>query len=255
MKVTICQLPDDRAAYDKAWADLLAHVKAEGSDLVLLPEMPAYSWFAHQPDFDPAVWQEAVAAHDRLLFGLHSFGRTAVLGTRPISRGELHINEGFGWTAQTGYQRAHDKYYFPEEPGFYETHWFQRGGREFNALPVGEALCGFLICSEAMFNERARLYGKQGAQLLVTPRATGGHPRWQVALQMAAVTAGAFVLSSNRTGKGNPSRLDFGGQGYLIDPEGTVLAVTSEAQPFLTTEIDLAVADEAKKSYPRYMTE
>jgi hypothetical protein len=40
--------------------------------------------------------------------------------------------------------------------------------------------------------------------------------------------------------------------GWIADPDGTVLATTSAVAPFQTVAIDLAVADEAKGTYPRY---
>lgn len=46
---------------------------------------------------------------------------------------------------------------------------------------------------------------------------------------------------------------NLGGLGWVIDPEGHVLGVTSPKEPFLTVEIDLDLADEAKQTYPRYL--
>jgi len=45
----------------------------------------------------------------------------------------------------------------------------------------------------------------------------------------------------------------FGGQGWIIDPDGNVLAVTSDAEPFATGDVDLAQSAEAKTTYPRYV--
>jgi N-carbamoylputrescine amidase len=46
-----------------------------------------------------------------------------------------------------------------------------------------------------------------------------------------------------------------GGTGWIIDPEGGVLGVTSPEQSFLTLEIDLTAAEEARTTYPRYVPE
>jgi N-carbamoylputrescine amidase len=71
--------------------------------------------------------------------------------------------------------------------------------------------------------------------------------------QAAAVVSGAFCLSSNLAGK-TPQGGDYAGVGWIIEPgEGKVLGLTSEAQPFLTLDIDLAEADRAKATYPRYV--
>jgi len=42
MKVTVCELRNDPEGLDQDWTALVAHVKSEKSDLVLLPEMPFY---------------------------------------------------------------------------------------------------------------------------------------------------------------------------------------------------------------------
>ena len=60
-------------------------------------------------------------------------------------------------------------------------------------------------------------------------------------------------LSSNLGGT-TPEGCDFAGVGWIIEPdEGKVLGLTSPEQPFLTLDIDLAEADKAKETYPRYV--
>lgn len=60
-------------------------------------------------------------------------------------------------------------------------------------------------------------------------------------------------MSSNLNGP-NVEGIDFGGTGWIIEPEGgDVLGLTNDEFPFLTMEIDLAEAEKAKKTYPRYV--
>jgi predicted amidohydrolase len=92
-----------------------------------------------------------------------------VLGTHPLIEGGLRLNRGFYWTSTGGYHGVHDKYYLPNEEGFYERCWFDRGRREFTLARVQEMAIGFLICSEVMFNEWARYYGRQGANMIAVP--------------------------------------------------------------------------------------
>jgi N-carbamoylputrescine amidase len=66
---------------------------------------------------------------------------------------------------------------------------------------------------------------------------------------VAAVRSGAFSLSSNRV---DPTG-GCGGSGWIIDPAGEVLAITSAGEPFATREIDLVQAAAAQQSYPRYV--
>src|SRR5256714_4129446 len=253
MKVTVCELKDSVEGFARDWDRLVAHVQEHRSDLVLLPEMPFCPLFAWRPDFEISIWQNAVAAHDRWQERFTELDPAIVLGTRPVNRADQRLNEGFRWMRTDGYQVAHHKYYLPNEPGFWEANWYSRGDGSFTPTQCGEALVGFEICTDLWAFERARAYGKAGVHLIATPRATPrtSLERWLVGGRATAVTAGAFSLSSNHVASAaDPVHL--GGQGWIVDPEGEILGVTSQEQPFITVEIDLGLAEQAKHTYPRY---
>jgi predicted amidohydrolase len=256
MKVTVCELGDGPDDFARDWEQLVAHVKAEASELVLLPEMPFSAWFAASPRFDPAVWETAVADHDAWLARLPELAPAAVLGSRPVNQDGRRLNQGFAWDRAREYRAAHLKYYLPDEEGFWEASWYGRGDGEFTALDCGAARIGFQICTDLWFMERARVYGQAGAHLIVTPRVTprSSVDKWLAGGRVAAMVAGAFSLSSNRVSAA-PQSVTFGGQGWIIGPEGEVLALTSRAQPFVTRELDLGEAERAKATYPRYVRE
>ena len=48
MRVTVCQLNNDQGIFLDEWKKLVAHVKSEKSDLVLLPELVFAPWFAYE---------------------------------------------------------------------------------------------------------------------------------------------------------------------------------------------------------------
>ncbi len=272
MRVTVCELNDRPDLLEQDWQGLVEHVKSSQAELVLLPEMPFHPWVACTPAFDPAAWNQAVAAHDAWLPRLSELAPAVVLGTRPVNANprvtgfagmsgfaedvlnRKRLNEGFTWSVDTGYRRAHHKYHLPEDEGFWEATWYQPGDGDFKLVQAGPARVGFLICSELWFMQHARRYGQQGAQIVVTPRCTGKNTvdKWLVGGRASAVISGAYSLSSNRVcPAGNQPQ--FGGQGWVVGPDGDVLALTSTEQPFVTVDIDLAVADQAKQTYPRYM--
>jgi hypothetical protein len=56
MRLTVCELPEDRMAFERTWNDLVDHVAIEESDLILLPEMPFAPWLPATPDDDSAAW-------------------------------------------------------------------------------------------------------------------------------------------------------------------------------------------------------
>ena len=251
LRVTVCEMNDAPAAFAGDWSRLVAHVKTQGSQLVVLPEMPFAAWFGVSPRFDPLLWQQVVSAHERWLARLQELAPAVVVSSRPLNAGQTRLNEGFVWDAALGYRPAHHKYYLPDEEGFWEASWYQRGGGDFSPISSGKVSMGFLICTEMWFMQHARAYGQQAIHLLLTPRATARQTvdKWLLGGRTAAVISGAFSLSSNHF---DPVA-DLGGQGWVVGPDGQVLGLTSHEQPFITVEIDLDQAEQAKRTYPRYV--
>ena len=255
MKVTVCELRNDADGLEQDWQALVAHVKSQKSDLVLLPEMPFHPWVARTNKVVGDIWQKAVIAHDRWLPRFSELSAAIVIGSRPvIDNGKRH-NEGFIWQTESGYDSSHIKYYLPDEEGFWEASWYQRGKRDFNVVRCRGVNIGFLICTELWFFEHARQYSQQDIHLLVCPRVTpqSSVDKWIAGGRAAAVVSGAFCLSSNLSGP-NTKSIAFGGAGWVIEPEeGTVLGVTSQNFPFVTVDIELQQAERAKRTYPRYV--
>ncbi len=250
MKVTVCQLHDERALFAQDWEALVEHVRAQQSALVLLPEMPFCRWFGDSRNFDAKVWEAAVRAHDEWQLRLAELAPAMVLGSRPVDFGNERYNEGFVWDGEQGIRAAHAKAYLPDEEGVWEASWYHAATPDFTPLEMESLHIGFLICTELWRMEEARLYGEEGVQVLVTPRATGGGTadKWLAGGRVAAILAGAYGLSSNRIDEAGA----FGGQGWIIGPDGDVLALTSREQPYVSLDLDMTLADQAKATYPRY---
>jgi predicted amidohydrolase len=186
-----------------------------------------------------------------------------VIASRPVGRSNDRRNEGFVASPDTGYSPVRHKYYLPDEEGFWEARWYERGEGTFPLTQAGPATVGLLICTELWFLERARVYGRAGAHLLAklarsaiaVPRATGKPTlaKWLIGGRAAAVVSGAYVGSSNK--RSDDPAVDLGGEGWLVGPDGEVLALTSPASPAVTVSIDLAHAEAAKRTYPRYVRE
>ena len=250
MKVTVCELPDDPSELEGAWDRLARHVRSESSDLALLPEMPFFYWFPAGPIFDPKVWDEAVKGHERWVGRLGELGAPAVMGSRPVKKGGRRLNEGFVWTAGRA-RGVHLKRYLPDEPGYYEARWYQPGPRRFSPFRAAGWKAGFLICSDLWSMADAAAYGRKGAGLIAVPRCTGEKSvdKWVAGGKAAAVVSGAYCVSSNR--RGSRGDATFGGSGWVVDPAGGLLGLTSREEPFLTVDIDSGAAAKAKTTYPR----
>lgn len=250
VRVTCVELPDSLGLV--AWGKLVQHLEREGSELLVLNEMPASPWIAYRAEYDEAVALEAVRIHDDFMEKLSRLG-VPVVASRPVMENNALYNEAF--LINQHYTPIHTKHYFPNEEGFYEARWFKRKNGIFKPFNVGDLRAGVMLCTDLWFSEKARAYGRQGAHIIIVPRATGtaNLDRWIVGLRHAAIVSGAYVVSSNRQGKTMWN--DFAGAGCIIDPDGDVLGITSRDQPFITLDIDPEYADSAKKNYPRYVSE
>lgn len=258
MKVTVCQIDPRAGQLEQYLAGLAEHVRARNSDFVLFPEMCFADWLAADDKPDADRWGAAVAAHEVEVARLSRYGMKAAMGTRPIvNAAGSRRNQAYVWSAETDHAAPiHEKYYLPDEPGYYEHTWYDRGEKRFD---TGRALgmrLGVQICTEMWFFEWARHYANSRVDLLCVPRATphGSVDKWLAGGQAAAVCSGAYCLSSNLWAPVGQSP-DAGGLGWVVDPEGNVLATTSSDDPFATVDIDLDFARLSKSTYPRYVPE
>lgn len=250
MKITVCEFPDDTAAMAPAWDHLATTLAAAPTDLLVLPELVASGSFWAQPVFDAAVWRDAVARHEDMSKQFERLAARRILGTRAIETGGQRLNESFLWTPARGMAPGRAKAWLPQQEGGWEATWFDRAPPVVDVVDDNGLRFAMLICSEVQVSPAPRALGQGGVQLIAVPRATGGHHRWEVATRMAAIAAGAFVASANRRGD-NLAAGNFAGSSWIIGPDGDELARTDAAHPVVTVEIDLALADAAKLTYPR----
>lgn len=257
IRVTVCQLRDEPAGFKEDWDALAAHVRQQRSDLVLLPEMPFAPWIGLDNQVSPQRWSDFVRQHDQWMNRLSELSPAVVCGTRPAFQDGRWLNEAFLWKDDLGYRAVHHKTYLPDEPGFWEATWYDRGPVQFIPTNTPFGKIGFLVCTEIWFTEHARSFARQGVRLLLSPRATekATSSKWVMGGRVAAVMSGAYCLSSNRCGPSGAG-FEWGGNGWIAEPDqGDLLALTDEQNPFITLEIDLNKADTAKSSYPRYVRE
>lgn len=251
MRATITQIDPNRL--ESQWQALRHHVRTTDSQLVLLPEMCFAPWFCATPRPDSARWRGAAKSHQRWLRRLPELGAEAIVGTAPRTLGAKKLNIAYIWTRSEGLRWEHQKTYLPNDDGYWEANWYDRAPADFHCAAIDEARAGIMICTEIWFMQHARAYGRQGIHLLLNPRSTplGTNDKWLAGGRTAAVVSGAYCLSSNHAGRAGHIKL--GGAGWICDPDGAVLAVTSTDEPFVTLDLDLRLADAAKSTYPRYV--
>jgi predicted amidohydrolase len=79
-----------------------------------------------------------------------------------------------------------------------EGEWYARNDSGFSVAEILGIRIGVLLCTEAMFNERARAYGREKVSLIVIPRASGADiDSWKLlALTDATHPVQVFELDS-----------------------------------------------------------
>ena len=168
LRIAFVEWPEGLSADSPQWSELKESIAAARSDILLTNELPFGLWIAESPVFSEEDARESVLAHERGLEGLIDLKVPAVISSRPVWNGKLLANEAF--VLEKGAVRPlHRKQYFPNEPGWFESQWYAGDDSGFSVAEILGIRAGVLVCTEAMFNERARAYGKQGASLIVIP--------------------------------------------------------------------------------------
>jgi N-carbamoylputrescine amidase len=254
MRVGFVQWPDGLVPDTELWSAAAADVMKAAPELLITNEMPFGPWLAASPNFDVERAKESVQIHEDGLEALKALKVPIVISSRPVFAGGRLANEAF--ILDRGcFRFLHQKHFFPAEEGWFETEWFRTDKLGFEVMEIGGLRIGALLCTELMFNERARAYGREGAHLIAVPRATGRSlAPWKTAGAMAAIASGCYVVSSNRA-ESHSGEHTFGGGAYAFAPDGSLLSETSEERSIVVFDLDKVLAEEQKSRYPVYVSE
>jgi N-carbamoylputrescine amidase len=215
-------------------------------------ELPFGPWLAEGAVFSEQEARLSLRTHEKGLEALIDLDLPAVISSRPVWSGKRLANEAFLLEGRA-VRPLHRKQYLPNEAGWFESEWYAGDGSGFHVADVLGIRIGVLLCTDAMFNEHARAYGRQKASLVVIPRATGVDIEpWKIAGAMASLVSGAYVVSSNRVGSGRDGT-QFGGGGYAYAPHGRLLSVTDPTHTLQIVELDPAISAAAQREYPCYV--
>lgn len=253
MRIGVCEAPAELMVGSDAWTTLGDRVRAKGPDVFVLNEMPFGRWIATSSTPDPAVLEASQRAHRDGLARLADLGTRFVLASQAVMEDGRSVNQAFVWSGERGAVAVHTKQFFPNEKGFFEAEWWERGRLRFEVGDVEHLKVGFLLCTDVMFLEWARHYGRRGANLIAVPRATPMYSveRWRTVVRAAAILSGCYVASSNRNG--TQDGVEFGGHGWIFHPSGDLLAETTPNEPVAVAEVDPAAAERAQQEYPCYV--
>jgi len=109
---------------------------------------------------------------------------------------------------------------------FHEQGYYAAGDHGAPVFNTAIGRVGVAICYDRHYPEYMRRLGELGAELVVIPQA-GAIGEWpdglyEAEVRVAAFQNGYFVALCNRVGE--EERLEFAGESFVVDPEGSVVA-------------------------------
>ncbi len=252
-KVAYVEWPDGLIHSGGEWQTIVGQVKDAKADILVTNEMPFGTWRPTLKKYDQDEALEWMEEHERAMDALSKLDVAAIISSRPIVIGDKLVNEAFA-LENGAYKTLHQKHFFPAEDGWHEASWFQTKERGFEVHKVAGIIVGVQLCTELMYNEHAREYGKLGADLIVAPRASGKSTlNWDAAGAMSAVVSGCYVISSNRSGSSSKNVPNFGGHGFCYAPGGEKIGSTSDESPTQIITLDKDLIRKTQSEYPCYL--
>jgi len=250
MKIMCVEWPSLLQPESDQFQRIAKDIKKDSPEMLITNEMPFGDWVYTVPHFDRSVADQMIQLHESGLAALRSLDIPFVISSRPVSAGNRMANEAF--VLEEGhYQILHHKQFFPEHVGWYEASWFHAAKPGFDIVTIGGLKVGLALCTDLMFNEHSRSYGRFEADLIAVPRATGpAVENWRLACGMSALVSGSYVVSSNRRGPMATSDELFGGVGMVYAPGGVQIGETSEKNNRIVFDLDPKASAERRKHYP-----
>jgi N-carbamoylputrescine amidase len=252
-KVAYVEWQDGLIPTGSEWEKIAEQVNNSKADILVTNEMPFGAWRPVDAAYDvkdASLWAEE---HECNIDALNQLDVPTVISSRPIVIGDRLVNEAFA-LENNQYQVLHHKHFFPSEDGWHEASWFKKEIGGFSVSQVGNLKVGILLCTELMFTEQARYYGRSDADLIISPRASGcNRVIWRAACAMAAVVSGAYVISSNRVGASMQHIPEFGGYGLAYGPGGEKIDNTTSSETLKTIDVDVELSKRMKSNYPCYL--
>jgi predicted amidohydrolase len=112
---------------------------------------------------------------------------------------------------------------------------------------------GLSICYDLRFPELYRAMAVAGARLFAVPAVfteRTGRDHWEVLLRARAIENGAWVLAAAACGRGGPGAIPAWGRSMVVDPWGRVIATAGSGEAIVRAEIDVSLADAARRQIP-----
>jgi N-carbamoylputrescine amidase len=241
---------------------------AQGAQVICLPELFRSLYFCQSEEHVNFGLAESVPGPSTERFGdlARELGVVIVASLFEKRAEGLYHNTAAVLDADGAYLGKYRKMHIPDDPLFYEKFYFTPGDLGFKVFPTRFARLGVLICWDQWYPEGARLTALRGADMLFYPTAIGWHPSekaehgvaqhqsWELIQRSHGVANGCYVVSVNRTGhEGDDPEggIEFWGQSFISDPQGTILAKAPVNEPAVIVQpVNLGKLDVQRTHWP-----
>lgn len=256
MRITLAQvdvqLGDIDANVEHA-ARVIAEAVAQGTDLIVFPELHLTGYSIGEVDTDLSISPD----DDRLIKLSRAAGRAAVLlGFVETGHG-VHTYNSAGYYLDGELVHLHRKLYLPTYRTYEERKHFTPGP-SLRAFQTEHGRMATLICNDAWQPPLAFIATQDGARVLLVPTASAqsNFPRrydsagyWHGITRFYGRMFQLYVVFVNRVG--TEGGLRFWGGSHIIDPWGDVVAEAPlVAEHVSTAEVDLVEVRRRRREIP-----
>jgi predicted amidohydrolase len=228
--------------------EALSRARAEGVDLVVLPELTltGYSLGRVSDDVSRSVDDEEIVQ-----LAEEADGLACVVGF--AEAGRVHTYNSAAYLERGAVRHVHRKLYLPTYDIWEERKHFTPGDamRSFDT-EIGRV--AVLICGDAWQPALAVLAVQDGARVLIVPaNSTARRPEneveWRDVNRFYARMLETYVVFVNRVGA--EGDLSFWGGSHVYDPWGELVAeAPAGEEAFVTVELDLANVRRRRREMP-----
>jgi predicted amidohydrolase len=256
MRIALAQLassPDRKANLDRV-AGAMEEAKRADADLVAFPEVVLDRFFPVRPD-DRAAFALAEPipgpSTERIAQLARELSLVTVFNLYEVDAAGRRFDSSPVFDADGRLLGITRMLHITDYEGFHEQSYYHPGDSAERGMPVYDTRVGRIgvaICYDRHYPEVMRSLGVQGAELVVIPQAgtVGEWPEgmYEAEVRTAAFQNGYFTALCNRVGE--EGILTFGGESFVVDPEGRVLSRgKSLAEDLVICDIDLTLARES----------
>ena len=226
-----------------------------GNTLVVLPEnFVCCSRDNRDYEMLAGCWQEALASLSRLA---REYGIYLVAGTLPEpDEGRYYITTAVFASdgSLVAKYRKINLFKALVDNSLYDEGSFYSPGSESTVFRIGNVTVGLAICFDLRFPKVFAGLRDMGADIIIVPAAftrKTGKKHWHVLLRARAVENQLYVAGAGLNGC-SPDGYECFGHSMIVDPDGNVVAETSENNDFQVIEhiINLDMKADIRKSMP-----